>query len=301
MSTTIRCGLPAETCLIRVSGADAEAFLQAQLTVNLASLAGNGLRLAPWLNAKGRVTGLFSLARLAADHWLLATHRSQVDWLVQRLRLFVLRAAVQIEPADDWGMLIIRGDNVSELASRFAVDADHDSWTESHGLLCRQTVPGTVEGWGPAGAVAGLQQQLPADPEAPVDWQRQWITAGLPRITRAHQERFSAHMLNLDLLGAVSFDKGCYPGQEVVARTQNLGRPKRRALAFHSVAALPEPGADLLDANGARQGEILNSAPGEPNLALAVVALAAAAEPLFLASARVPLVRTALPYTVPGL
>ena len=84
------------------------------------------------------------------------------------------------------------------------------------------------------------------------------IRAGIPEITEHYSEKFTPHMLNLDLLGAISFEKGCYTGQEVVARTQNLGRSKRRLMRYRTDAALAI--GDSLSDEDRHVGEVVNVA-----------------------------------------
>lgn len=283
---------------LRVRGADADAFLQALLAIDVTGLPGNGARLAPWLNAKGRVTALFSLARLEPGNWLLATDASQAQTLANRLRLFVLRSAVEVLPGDqEWqARVVYLGGSPSPLPAA----ADDQSWTATDSLLGRTTAPGCLEVWGPITALEQLTADLPEAAAGLTYWHRQWIANGWPRITADEQDRFTAHMLNLDLLDAVSFTKGCYPGQEVVARTQNLGRPKRRTLLFSCTSALPDPGQTLVDEEGRSWGQILNSAAGSPHLALAVVTLAELPAALALDTPQgARLERAALPYAIP--
>jgi folate-binding protein YgfZ len=283
---------------LRVRGADADAFLQALLAVDITGLPGNGARLAPWLSAKGRVTALFSLARLEPGDWLLATDSSQAQTLAKRLQLFVLRSAVEVLPADQaWqARVVYLGDEPGPLPTA----ADDQNWTATDSLLGRRTAPGCLEVWGPIAALEQLTADLPKAAAGLTYWHYQWVANGWPRITAGEQDRFTAHMLNLDLLDAVSFTKGCYPGQEVVARTQNLGRPKRRTLLFSCASALPEPGQALVDEQGRSWGQILNSAAGSPHLALAVVTLAELPASLVLDTPQgAPLQRTALPYPIP--
>ena len=284
---------------LRVRGPDADAFLQALLALDVAGLPGNGARLAPWLNAKGRVTALFSLARLQPGDWLLASDASQAQTLAKRLPLFVLRSAVEVLPADDeWQARVLY---LGTQPGPVPAAPDELSWTPHQGLLARRTAPGCLEVWGPAAALDRLTADLPEDPAALSHWHRQWVASGWPRITAREQDRFTAHMLNLDLLDAVSFTKGCYPGQEVVARTQNLGRPKRRTLLFTCFSDLPAPGQALVDADGRSRGQILNSAAGTPHLALAVVTLADLPASLALDTADgARLEQAELPYAIPS-
>ena len=93
------------------------------------------------------------------------------------------------------------------------------------------------------------------------EWRSRLVADGIPMLEAEQAERFTPHMLNLDLIGAVSFDKGCYPGQEVVARTHYRGTTKRRMKRFFSTASI-RPG-DKLKANGRDAGEVVNVAGGE--------------------------------------
>ena len=292
----------ADLRLLRVSGADATEFLQAQLALDVAGLAGNGARLAPWLNAKGRVTGLFSLARVGQQDWLLGTHESLIGAQAKRLQMFVLRSAVTITPQAEWAAVILARGAAADGEGPLPAAADGHSWTETDGLWCRNTAPGCQEVWGPVSALAELSARGSQDPTVLQHWQQQWVLNGWPRLTVGEQDRFTAHMLNLDLLDAVSFTKGCYPGQEVVARTQNLGRPKRRALLFTSTAALPEPGQAVVDQDGRSWGEVVNSAAGQPHAALVVVTLKDLPAQLALGNPDGPAVHAApLPFAIPQL
>jgi folate-binding protein YgfZ len=123
------------------------------------------------------------------------------------------------------------------------------------------------------------------------------IQLGIPAVTSAVAERFVAQMLNLDELGAVSFDKGCYPGQEIIARVNNLGGVKRRAHRYAAPAEPPAVGTPVLAA-GAQVGEVVRSAAAPLGCEmLAVVEHSAAASPLTCAGA--PLAEQPLPFAVP--
>ena len=130
------------------------------------------------------------------------------------------------------------------------------------------------------------------------------IAAGIPRVVQATSGRFVPQMLNLDLLDGISVRKGCYTGQEIVARTQNLGTIKRRMLPFsHASAPPPAPGTALVDSRGAKVGDVVSAvARAGGSALLAVVRLATLAEPLYLPDELTrPLLRGALPYALPEL
>jgi folate-binding protein YgfZ len=129
------------------------------------------------------------------------------------------------------------------------------------------------------------------------DAERAEIELGIPAITPMVADRFVAQMLNLDELDAVSFDKGCYPGQEIIARVHNLGGVKRRARRYAAPREPPSLGTPVLAA-GTEVGEVVRSAPaGGGSELLAVVEHAAAGSPLTCAGA--PLAELPLPFAVP--
>jgi folate-binding protein YgfZ len=124
------------------------------------------------------------------------------------------------------------------------------------------------------------------------------IRLGLPAVTPALADRFVAQMLNLDALGAIAFDKGCYPGQEIVARVHNLGDVKRRVRRYAAAGPPPAVGAAVTTQRGEVAGEVVRSAPsGAGCEALAVVEHAAADDPLAVAG--MPLRELPLPFAVP--
>jgi folate-binding protein YgfZ len=148
---------------------------------------------------------------------------------------------------------------------------------------------------GPPQAVEELGATLQPTTDAAVELAE--IRLGIPTVTPAIAERFVAQMLNLDLLGALSFDKGCYPGQEIIARVHNLGGVKRRARRYALRAAAPAPGTVVASGEQA-VGEVVRAAPTHDGCELlAVVDHAAAGSQLTCAGAA--LVELALPFAAP--
>ncbi|MGH8529396.1 MAG: YgfZ/GcvT domain-containing protein [Nevskiales bacterium] len=254
--------------LLRASGADARDFLQAQLTSDLRELTPQRSQLAAWCNAKGRAQVIFRVFE-RADGIYLRLPTDLVAFALPRLKMFVLRAKVQLEDLSaNWAALGVCGETAStglgELprATNEAVERD--------GLTLIR-VPGDPERheiWGARPDIAALRgrlQQTDAQCGSIQDWRRLNLAAGLPEISPETREAFTPHMLNLDLLGAVSFKKGCYPGQEVVAKTQHRGLAKRRLYsAFCATATLPAPGARVLTANDQHAGDVVEAVLG-PN------------------------------------
>lgn len=287
--------------LIEVSGDDAAAFLQGQLTQDLEGLATAAGLPAAWCNARGRVIVVMRVIGTAADGFGLVVPRSSAEAIVRRLSMFRLRSRVDIAAAgEDWLAKSTRsGDDLEHLdslgllpeASRFSAQGRSGIVAFELGAASR-----CIELFGPASAFeeAGVRLRQELDDAG---WQSALIEAGVPNVAGDTAERFTAHMLNLDLLGAISFAKGCYSGQEVIARTQHLGQSKRRLARYRLIedpaAGSAAPG-DRLEHDGQEAGEVVNAAG--PDL-LAVVPLELSAVSLTLAGMNAEPVP--LPYTVP--
>jgi folate-binding protein YgfZ len=282
---------------IEVRGADAATFLNGQLSRALDMLDASHAPLAGWHDPRGRVRALLRVLR-RADRWWLVTPADVAAATAKRLAMFVLRAAVKIEVAPDVGVAAL-------------LDAD-DSWLASHGLPADTPVNGVVtlgalagvrigpSLWhviGPRSAIDAFAPELPRASEP--DAQLAEIRLGLPAIHTQVVEHFVAQMLNLDVLDAVSFDKGCYPGQEVIARVHHLGSVKRRMRRYACDAHAPiAPGATVSAADGSNVGEVVGAAPADRGFELlAVVEHSASGGELAVDGA--PLHELPLPYAIP--
>jgi folate-binding protein YgfZ len=149
---------------------------------------------------------------------------------------------------------------------------------------------------GPPAALQPLAASLAEATEAAAEVAE--IELGIPEITPQTTERFVAQMLNLDELGAISFDKGCYPGQEIIARVHNLGGVKRRAHRYAVQTAPPVPGTPVLAKGEQEVGEVVRAAPAAAGSEiLAIVDHAAAGARLTCAGAA--LAERPLPFQVP--
>ena len=227
--------------LLSVTGADARAFLHAQLTNDIENLPADRPALAGWCSAKGRLLASF-LVVPAADGFVLQLARDLAAPVAKRLSMFVLRSKVKIA-------------DLSEAWAQFGVwDVD---WQQPD-VAWKGNVATVRVGerrfleFGPA---AELGATASAD-EA--QWTLQEIRASRPLITSATQDQFVPQMVNFEKLGAVDFGKGCYPGQEIVARAQYRGQVKRRMVRAQAPAGVVlKPGQDF---NG---GTVVDVAPAE--------------------------------------
>ena len=231
---------------LAATGADAEKFLQAQLSSDLGGLASGGGQLSAWHDAKGRV---LAMLRVLAwnEGYLLVLPASLAASIMKRMSLFVLRARVELRfgPAV-YGLRPSDAGDWLTAAGLAPAGARRDEAAGSR--LAAMPMPAEV-GW----LVAGEADPLlgPPDAAAAVEWQLAELAAGIPEIYPETSGEFVAQMLNLDRLGALSFTKGCYPGQEIIARAHHLGRVKRRARLFTAVSPPPAPGTPLAGAGGA--------------------------------------------------
>ena len=216
--------------VLRVSGADAVPFLQGQLSSDVAQLTPEHSQLAGYHNPQGRVIALLQLVALAAHELVAITPRELVSAIVPRLARFVLRAKVKItDESTHWSVSgLIAPDAAAPAGPLPTAPGAVARLGESRAVR----LAGAPARWlvlGPAGSPPALAGVTAA---AEHEWQRHTIAAGEPQVLAATSEAFVAQMLNLDLLGAIAFDKGCYTGQEVIARTHYRGRIKRRMQRF---------------------------------------------------------------------
>lgn len=285
--------------VIRAHGADAASFLHGQLTNDVQGLDAGRARLAGFCSAKGRLQASFVVWRAGPQDFLLACSRGVLPAVLKRLSMFVLRAKCSL--SDATGELPLYG---LAGASAGAVAADLAPWqcVEAAGatFIRLPDAEGTMRAWQVGGSA-------PSVPSLPLErWQWLEVRSGVPTIEAGTVEAFVPQMINFELIGGVDFKKGCYPGQEVVARSQYRGTIKRRMSLF-DVAAAASAGQEVFHSGDAAQpaGMVVNAAPrpdGGGSSLLVEVKLAALADgSLHLAAADGPvLVRQALPYAVPA-
>ena len=253
------------TCLlpqfgvIQASGDDAAKFLHGQLTQDFLGLndpAAPQARLTALCNPKGRMQASFVALRREGDI-LLVCSQDLLAATLKRLSMFVLRAKVRlIDASAVFDVFGLAGSAVADNAG----DASMAPWT------LREVAGASVVGLYPAAGgtplalwIAPARSRVPAgEPLAPELWAWAEITSGVATLTQPVTERFVPQMLNYESVGGVNFKKGCYPGQEVVARSQFRGTLKRRAYVVHAQAAVAA-GDDLF-----HRAAAADALPGEP-------------------------------------
>ncbi len=252
--------------LIEATGEDAKAFLHGQLTSDINHLGADQAQHSAWCTAKGRMQASFLVWR-TGDAYQLALAADLEAASLKRLQMFVLRAKVKLVALTD--SLILIG-----VAGPQAIEALADA-----GLPC-PAAPMTTAAYDTARVIAlDAHRYIVALPQASaaVFWQKlaakarpaglpvwRWldIQAGFPLVTAATKEEFVPQMADFEKLGGVSFHKGCYPGQEIVARTQYLGKVKRHLFRVKGEQVLV-PGTDLHspDNPDTASGMIVSGAP----------------------------------------
>jgi tRNA-modifying protein YgfZ len=228
--------------VLRARGQDVVSFLQGQLSNDLTLLSADRSLLAGYHNPQGRVIALLQLLQLAPDDLLLLLPRELIAPAIARLSKFVLRAKVKL--GDDSQQWRIEG----LMQSGTAAGVDRSDAPPAGELLA--ALPASANAMARIAAATAVrlaqeparwllvspvsQPPLPGIRAAaePRIWQRLAVAAGEPQVYAATSEEFVAQMLNLDCLGALAFDKGCYTGQEVIARAHYRGRVKRRMQRF---------------------------------------------------------------------
>lgn len=280
------CALP-DWGVMRAQGADAATFLHSQLTQDITGLSLHEARLAGYCSAKGRLLATFIVWREAADDYLLACSADVLPATLKRLRMFVLRAKCTVSDVSAgrplWGVV---GDAATEAGVPWRREGAllrlPDAERQARALWLGPTAPGL--------------------PTLPLEvWQWLEIHSAVPRIVAATTEQFVPQMVNLEVVDGVNFQKGCYPGQEVVARSQYRGSIKRRAFVFDSAAAA-QPGQEIYAAGEEQPaGMVVNAASCDGRHALlAEVKLAALNAVLRLGSPDgAPLTSRTLPYPLP--
>jgi len=261
---------------LRVSGEEAQTFLQNLLSSDIREVTSGRAQYSSLNTAKGRVLATL-LIRRDGDDYLLQLPRELCEPIRKKLSMYVLRAKVKVTDASD--EIITLGLSGAEaqgiLQSQFGelpqqhLAVSHPSTNSGRTGDSQDSVIRISDTRFQIGISTERAKSLWADlsaktiPAGSPCWNWLNIRDGIPVILPQTQEQFVAQMVNLDLIGGVSFSKGCYPGQEIVARTQYLGKLKRRMYRAHiGCANAPQPGDELFSADmeGQASGMIANAA-----------------------------------------
>ena len=236
---------------IRAEGADATAFLQSQLTNDVAHLGTDALQLNGYCTPKGRLLATFHQWR-DGDAIVLQLPRELAAPVAKRLSMFVLRAKARLaETSDQWTTHALLGPQASAALRAAGIEPPAQVWAsvESAGLRVSRlpAAPAVAERFLLTQAASSLPAPLASLRVVSSDaWWWSEVAAAVPTVFPATQEKFVPQMINFEVLGGVNFKKGCYPGQEIVARSQYLGKLKRRMQVAHAeIDDPPAAGSDV--------------------------------------------------------
>jgi len=294
--------------LIAFSGGEAQTFLHGQITNDLRGLKESAAVFAGYLSAKGRMLANFLVMR-RQDDILVMLPASVREGVQKRLSMFILRAQVKVRDASgEWMRLGLAGPHAARLASEALGVALPDAalgMAQARQAFLLRLGEDRFDLFVTPEDAPALWQQLAvaARPVGTPVWDWLLIRAGIPAVLAATQDHFVPQMANMEILGGVSFNKGCYPGQEIVARSQYLGKVKRRLFLAHTDAPA-QAGDELYAPQPADQacGLVANAAPapggGWDALVVALAPSVEAGEVRLRGRDGAPLRFLSLPYTV---
>lgn len=297
--------------VLHVRGADSVSFLQGQLSNDLLLIGADRAVLAGYHNPQGRVIALLRVLQLAGDDLLAILPRELVASVAQRLGKFVLRSKVKLaDESDQWvisGLIESERARAADTGAGLPAAINEVAHRGAALVVCVAQRPAR---WLLLNPASEPPLSAASSAGATEVWERLAIAAGEPEVYAATSEAFVAQMLNLDALGAIAFDKGCYTGQEVIARAHYRGRVKRRMQRFLTGepsslkpgdTGVLADGRSLIVVRAAEQADgrceflaVAGVDTGEP------AAVGTAADRTAGASGVISAIRLELPYSLPG-
>ncbi|RON00515.1 folate-binding protein YgfZ [Pseudomonas brassicacearum] len=268
--------------VLAVRGSDASKFLQGQLTCNLNYLSDTQASLGARCTQKGRMQSSFRIL-LEGDGVLLAMASELLEPQLADLKKYAVFSKSKLtDESAAWVRFGLQHSEAVLSGLGLALPREDGAVARADGLIAIRVSADRVELWAAASQVGTLRNTLAALlPEGDLNqWLLGQIRAGIGQVMPQTRELFIPQMLNLQAVGGVSFKKGCYTGQEIVARMQYLGKLKRRLYRLQLDATeLPEPGTALFSpTHGSSIGEVVIAARAEQNIELLAVLQAEAAD-----------------------
>ncbi|MDY7566256.1 folate-binding protein YgfZ [Pseudomonas sp. RTC3] len=291
--------------ILAVRGPDASKFLQGQLSCNLNYLNDTTATLGARCTQKGRMQSSFRIL-LEGDGCLLAMASELIEPQLADLKKYAVFSKSKLtDESPAWVRLGLSNGDDTLIALGLDVPQASDSVTRANGLIAIRVSPARTELWVPADQAENVRARLAAQLAQGTlnDWLLGQIRAGIGQVTGGTRETFIPQMINLQAVGGVSFKKGCYTGQEIVARMQYLGKLKRRLYRLTLTGAeIPEPGTPLFSpVHASAVGEVVIAAQATNGIELLAVLQAEAVEDgnIRLGTLEGPaLLLTDLPYTL---
>ena len=250
--------------LLAVRGPDAAKFLQGQLTCNLNYLDERTSSLGARCTPKGRMISSFRIVQ-EGDGYLLALASELLEAQLADLKKYAVFSKSSLaDESAAWARFGLSGGDGALVSLGLDLPQQADAVARANGLIALRLPGGRAELWAPAAQAESLHARLAAQlPEAPLnDWLLGQVRAGIGQVFGATRELFIPQMINLQAVGGVSFKKGCYTGQEIVARMQYLGKLKRRLKRLSlAEGELPAVGSELFSpVHGSSVGEVVLAA-----------------------------------------
>ena len=269
-----------QEALLHISGPDSLKFLQGQTTCDTSKIDSSHALLGAYCTPHGRMTCDFLLAQLAEDHFVLRMRRDIVEQSVATFGKYIVFSKAELDNANsDWQSLACWGENAREVLAAIFPTLPVEQLGSSHGenfVVIQLDQAGRqfecyLNCTAQPDLLTQLTSALPVAAES--SWQALQMCAGIGRIETATVEQFIPQMLNFDITGHVNFNKGCYTGQEVVARMHYRGKPKRRMYLAASPSNHTPVAGDALFTNGSEQsvGTVVNSARSDDDRILVLV------------------------------
>ena len=302
--------------IIGASGEAAAAFLHGQLTNDVEHLAPGMAHWAGYCSAKGRLLSTMRYWRDEQTIWLTSA-RPLAQGLTKRLSMYVLRAKAKVtDQSDAFAVFGLCGASLGLLAATtLALRMPGPDEASSSGAAHLVGLPGLPQANGTvrprcllvvaADQAGQIWQTLQAagTPVASEVWRRTEVLCAIPRIVQGSYEQFVPQMINFESVDGVNFRKGCYPGQEIVARSQYLGKLKRRMFLASGRGDVPEPGSDIVaDAGGEPCGQVvLAASDGAGGFDVLFESQLAAIEAGGVRAGSIPLTLSNLPYPLKAI
>ena len=290
--------------LIKVHGEDAESFLQNQLTNEVANVTETSHQIAAWCSPKGRIIATLRLFK-REDAYYLSLSQDMLEHVLKKLSMYVMMSKVSLEDVtESYLHLGVSGGSADQDLKALlgeGLPSEADTAKTINGLTVLKLAGKTprYEFFGDAESSKVLTDSIEVSPDN--HWKYLNIVAGIPSISQENSEAWIPQMVNFIHVNGVDFKKGCYPGQEIVARLNYLGKTKRRMYRLLiDTGQLPAINDSITSTNDKAAGKILNAVinPDGKVEALAVMKIAETTEALTLANNEATITLLELPYTV---
>lgn len=265
----------AHLAIVKITGKDAVHFLQGQLTCNINELTESNSFFSAFCNAKGRTISTLLILK-SADAFFIVLPVELVDKVSNKLKMYILRADVQLtDVTDKFGLIGLNTEHADLLAS-----LPKEPFATSQASEISIKFPANNNRYlliSPVSQAPALWTQFITDYAHVAinsdSWLYQDISAGVPWLTQTSSEQYTPQMLNIDKLGGISFNKGCYTGQEIIARTHFLGKAKRELFLAEctSDTLIDENSKIITDESEQTIGHILSSQSHAKNYRILVV------------------------------